>query len=197
MKFKEFLKESAVSKDAFAAWKKQLEINLAGHPGKVIAEDGKILIDGSGDKLSIFSVTDSGKNSKWSSPFSSSDWDSATKVVKFVRIDFPNFQNLPDVEALHFERCTIDSIKGIEQLHKLEALDFVVMDGPQKPFGVLRFLKLPNLNEISIRDTGWFKTPEAEADFEHIIQTQLNGDRDIIACQTELIDAGFEEWAEL
>lgn len=196
MKFKEFLTEGAVSKEAFAAWKKKLNISLVSYQRYLIVENGKIMVDGASDTANIFSQI-LAKRATWSSPFKSTAWDDAIKVVKFSRVDFPNFQNLPDVEALHFEHGVITSIKGIETLHKLEALDFVLMEAPQEPFGVLRFLKVPNLKEVNFRDTGWFKTPDAEADFEHIIQTHLSGDRDIIACQTELIDAGFEEWAEL
>lgn len=102
-------------------------------------------------------------------------------------------------ESLHrlvFHGTIVSSLKGIERLQSLEEL--ILNGAVRRPFqleelGVLRLLKLPKLKMLGVSYDGEYKR---QHDALSIVKKHLEL-KDIVACQSELIDAGLEEYAKL
>ena len=100
---------------------------------------------------------------------------------------------------LKFVQTGITSIKGLNKIVKeCESITFLDKPyGPRRrgqdmkvPLGILTVFKIRGLVKISISGTAGKKACG-------IINNRLTGDRDVLECQNELIDAGFEESATL
>lgn len=105
--------------------------------------------------------------------------------------DFPE-----SLKALVFHGTIVSSLKGIERLQNLEEL--TLNGAVRRPFhleehGVLRLLKLPKLRTLGVSYDGEHKR---QHDALSIVKKHLEL-KDIVACQSELLDAGLEEYAKL
>jgi len=122
------------------------------------------------------------------------------EIEGFDRIDFSNLQfeslkQVPNVKhALIFFGCTFKSFKGAENL---SSTSFCVINKDfkvnQEPIGVLPFVK-SKIEDIDLTDI------VDDMDVGQKLTSALNEfceKHDIIDCQTDLIDAGLEEWAKL
>jgi hypothetical protein len=97
----------------------------------------------------------------------------------------------------------IKSFQGIEK--QIEKINKPYMPGGNIiiPAGLeshcLGLLKIPSLKsiDISVADLNKHKPKTGITKMMHIINKHLVGDRDIIACQEELIEAGLKEFAKL
>ena len=90
--------------------------------------------------------------------------------------------------------CKIKSIKDIDK--KISYCEKLYLAGNPIEGGVLSLLKINGLKEISLGDVLDRRGSDLRA-VAHIIQKHLRSDRDIMDCQDELIDAGFESYAKL
>lgn len=101
-----------------------------------------------------------------------------------------DFGKLPNVKDLRLDHYMFDSFKGIEKLNKLETL-YMYYAGPgpdgkaRKGMGVLRLLKCPRLRQVTLP---W------NNEVAKIINKHLKGDRDVLACQNEMLDS--YDWME-
>ena len=92
----------------------------------------------------------------------------------------------PDIPMRgYFSNNRLTSLQNIhKQIKYCQKLNFTI--NPIKSH-VLGLLKIESLRNVMLDNS----------DVEDIINIHLNKDRDILACQQELIDAGFEEFAQL
>lgn len=119
------------------------------------------------------------------------DW--TMDYIMFENYTFDNFEDLPNVKKLAFRDCTFKSLKGIENKSILRVIQFGAKD-PEDMFdcGVLRLLKAPDLQNCTSLSGGDPKMGKLcsiiDDHFQH---------RDMVEAQSDLIDAGLEEFAKL
>lgn len=89
-------------------------------------------------------------------------------------------------QSLYAVGNKITSLQGIHKYIDSIGFSLMLKRNPIKSH-VLGVVRIANLRKIEIDNK----------DVEKIINKYLAGDRDIFACQEELIDAGFEDFAQL
>lgn len=106
--------------------------------------------------------------------------------------DFNNFPKIIKTDILFEDNCKFTSFKGVDK-HFSEIHGKVYFNALKIKSNVLGLLRINGVTEISVgadyrKQHGW--------KLEEILNKHLNGG-DIMDCQDELIDAGFEEYAKL
>ena len=106
--------------------------------------------------------------------------------------DFSNFPKIIKTDLVIGENCTFTSLKGIDK-HISEVQGRIYFNANKIKSNVLGLLRIKGVTEISTsadyrKQHGW--------KLEEILNDHLRKG-DIMDCQDELIDAGFEEYAKL
>lgn len=184
--------------------KDHTRVKIEGFNVKRFAEIGKtpeISIDLDGkihfsDKIESFEIY-GGKVGKkhLAEPIKFDPPDQLTNFISGnVELDFFNYiltaKDLPNCREMFFTGSALSGFSDIKKLTNLETIgfDFSTITG-----GLLGLLKLPKLatieNYVEEKDPTAFKAL-------NIIKKHLK-DKDLLACQDELIDADLEEYAKL
>ena len=120
---------------------------------------------------------------------------------EFTTYDFcdnslSTFENFPPVAKVI--KCNRNKFESLHNIHKyikemspISTLSF--LGNPIKSH-VLGLLKIINLREVILYGTG---DDKSLIEVESIINRHLAKGKDLLACQQELIDAGFEDFAQL
>lgn len=131
-------------------------------------------------------------------PIGPNDWNNiaafefngaGTGQIKHIINDFTK---IPNLAALTFSACNIKSLKGIDKLNHVRKiwLHDVKLEG-----GLLRLLKMPNLEMFNLTRLSTDEKTERALD---ILEKHINSEeRDVPECQQELIEAGLQEFAKL
>lgn len=111
--------------------------------------------------------------------------------LEFHDCKFSDISFLPEkVRALSFMESDVPSIKGISKIVK--SCEEIVLS-PKMKSGLLELLSLNGLKKISLSRTVKFSDePIGRAAF--IVAEHLEGEKDIIDCQSELIDNDLESF---
>jgi len=105
--------------------------------------------------------------------------------------DWEGFPTL--VKSLSLHGLQVETLKGVDRLKNLELLYIVGLNyGAHFNCGLLRLLKLPRLEAIIFANVHATRLELALG----IVRKHLK-DRDIVACQSAMLDAGLDEYAEL
>jgi hypothetical protein len=99
---------------------------------------------------------------------------------------------------LLFINAQIDTVfTNIKKLVKCDAIHIYQMEYFGKN-GLLGLLQIPHPTKVYVASNGITKSefPELSAALK-ILKTHLDGDRNVLACQEELIDNGFKDYAQL
>jgi hypothetical protein len=128
-----------------------------------------------------------------SSSVSLKDTDDISKSCPQVILKAPsiNLTALPsDVETL--------SVKNLVDYSKIVSLgqsidDLKIVENNIEKIKPLHFFKMENLKIVHIYSSELHLYKEQCK----IINGHLNGDRDIISCQEDLINGGFKDWAKM
>jgi len=115
------------------------------------------------------------------------------------RLALKSWDELPtSVRYVHLSGLHVETFKNVERLENMHSL---YVEGHQHgtiiTCGLLRLLKCPKLTRINC---GSVNVERRLKDVLWIVETYLTEDgaeRDIIACQSELIEKGYEEYAKL
>ena len=108
---------------------------------------------------------------------------SITGNITLTSLDFaPEYVG----ENFRAEDCNITSLHNIHK-HVKHIGDYLLLKGNPITSHVLGVLLIDGLKMIQMD----FKP------VQHILNNHLKGDRDVFACQEELIEAGYEEFAQL
>lgn len=196
MRFKQYLKE-AVSNKEMNEWFRQYDVeaydtsNLLVSSYHYIYDKGEISPSIAEVNISV----DSG-DVTWKPPLTSDEWGN---IISFSfsknvgRHTINAFSDLPNVKNLSFNDCTIKSLSGAEKLTEVQYIEIRAWCEIQG--GLLRLLKMPNLREIDMRN--YLGDQPLEKALDIVKKHVEDGEHDIIACQTELMDADLEEYAKL
>lgn len=128
-------------------------------------------------------------NQKWAPPsfIKPSDWSKFPDVVLYSYV-IDDFSKIPDSTNVELAHCEIKSLKGIEKFTTMEFLSL----SSEIDCGLLSALKCKSLKKLK----NDYHSDEGQSAAK-IVNKYLNGDRDIVACQAELIDNDLEEFAKL
>lgn len=135
-------------------------------------------------------------------PIAAGKWDDTFSIDSIFLLNgiFDDPKNLPRNEengnAYDFRNCTIKTLKFPANLDVLE-LHFA--DNCKFECGLLSLLKISSLRDFTIYDLDGDpdKIDAKLAKAFEIVTEHFHGDKDVIACQTELIDADLDEYAKL
>lgn len=105
-----------------------------------------------------------------------------------------NIKSLEGISAiigshLHASNNKIESLEGVDKYLKEVNGYIIIGDNPIKSH-LLGLLKIKNLKGVALYNS-------APKEVEDILNKYIKGNKDIFDCQSELIDAGFEELAKL
>lgn len=89
------------------------------------------------------------------------------------------------------DRVVIESFSGIEKQIYTEKIE--IGEDQNMPKGLLRLLKMQSMKELKVHGDSDNQLVRAA----EILNKHLEGDKNIIECQAELIDADLEEYAKL
>lgn len=145
--------------------------------------------------------------------FGSNDWDyTFVHRVEFSYYKIKDFSLIPNIHELSFQKCKIESFKGIENLTNLMELHLAA-DLTEPGAGFLRLLKCKSLksvdfyNKFSVdpmpewnyeADSPYSKEAKRRGDLHRILNRYLKeSTRSIPDCQQELIEEGLQEFAKL
>ena len=194
MKFKQYLAEGQGTQKDWEEFRAAYSVRAT--KGDV-EFDGKIKIKPasavSSLKIAPFS-TIGNKPKKLELPFDPNQWDVASVIFNWAEV--ADLKNLPNVVTLHFSRSIVKSLKSGGHLTKLKYIAFE-QTNTTEPIPMLQLFKLPILEMIAIHPGSFGLDEKRSMKLQHILTDTLRGDRDIVACQSELIDEGFEEFAKL
>jgi len=196
MKLKDLV-ESAGHKETFDKW--YADNRFEGMPAQLKYQNGRIVkydilkSSGSSYKLNGFTKAEhlSGPKRKFEGPqgIPPTAW-SVSRMV-FENYEFEDYEDVPDVQVVLFKDCVFKSFKGIEKKRQLVNISFGGHD-PKDVLecGVLRIIKSQAQVCMGINN----QTEMSK--LCHIISDNLK-DKDTVEAQSQLIDAGFEEYAKL
>jgi len=195
MRFKQYLKE-AVSNKEMNEWFRQYEVEAYINHTRMVQSYHYIYDNGIQDDISdIYFSTISG-DTTWNPPIRSDEWGKIT-TFQFLkntgRQTVTSFESIPNVKSLYFDDTTIKSLKGVDNLSEVNFIGI----GSWVKFecGLLRLLKMPNLRRLDLSN---FLGDQPLEDALEIVKKHVeDGEHDIVACQTELMDANIEEYAKL
>lgn len=191
MKFKTFLEASTKTKEQveFSKWEAD-QREPEDQPVAYYSKDGELECLIAHTKTVDFMGRESVKD-RWNPPafIKPTDWGEFYSVALWdYTID--DIGRAPNVtNSLGFHGCIIKSFRNVEKLGKIRRMYFTgstTVEG-----GWLRLLKMYNLNEIH---TAEHVLDDKAVD---IINKHLSSGKNIVECQADLIDAGFEEIAKL
>lgn len=196
MKLKDLV-ESTGHKETFDKW--YAENRFEGMPAELKYQNGRIVkydilkSSGSSYKLNGFTKSEhiSGPKRVFKGPegISPESWNVSRLV--FENYEFKDFEEVPDVQVVLFKECVFKSLKGIEKKHNLVNISFGGADPKYiLECGVLRIFK--STAEVCMSINAKSKM----ADLCRIITEHLKH-KDTVEAQSDLIDAGFEEYAKL
>lgn len=113
------------------------------------------------------------------------------EVNGYYRVDKNKLQSLEGIatDISGDLNCADNKLKSLKGIHKLVKRAGRHADFTGNPIvsHVLGLLKIEGLEEVRLDN----------ATVANIMNRHLKGDRDIFACQEELVDVGFEEYAKL
>lgn len=91
--------------------------------------------------------------------------------------------------------CHNNNLTSLHNIHKQIKHIGVVADFQQNPIKscVLGLLLIEGLEQVLIDDDSWM----GEEPLQDILNRHLDNGKDVFACQEELIEAGFDEYAQL
>ena len=107
--------------------------------------------------------------------------------------DFSNFPTEIETDFFLEDNFKADNFKNIHK-HFIKINGELFFSGLQIKSHILGLLKIRGLTNISMG--GPFRVKYGWT-LQDIMNKYLEGDRDLIACQQELIEAGYEEYAQL
>lgn len=114
------------------------------------------------------------------------------KWMSIHEMNITDFVKFPNVQNLQLYGCKMKSLAGIDKITGLKELTFgfaVELEG-----GMLRLLK----TKIKPEDvTNHYISDDKFAKALKIVLKHMGGDRDLLECQNELIEADLEEYAKL
>lgn len=201
MKLKELLTEDAqavaLSKDYFGKFK--VSCTLGGNLKKSISRrtslidpDGKFMPD-----IATFQIMPKLRFQTFYWPFGDlhdirtfAAGDIWGPLDQFV---FKNFNDFPNGASRYAIGGVVDSFAGIE---KLTSMTSMIVHIKHTDSGLLRLLKIPNLKTLQIGNEQSSGQDKNLVKALKIVMKHLEH-KDLIKCQDDLIDAGFEEYAKL
>lgn len=101
-------------------------------------------------------------------------------------------KDLPNVKLLSLHSLSISDLKGVNHLDKVTTIELTDVEFN----GVLGLLKFPNLKNLRLRRPSHATISDEMYDALVTVKNNLP-DKDVLACQTELIDHDLEKYATL
>lgn len=161
--------------------------------------DNKITFhDSRGQKLMAMKMKEQPK-------FSNDMWSNKNVVEDpsylYMNFDITDWSKIPSIFSSYFvdgRASHVSTLKGIKEFKTMKSF-FMRGDGisMKKPIGVLELLKVQRLEKVRYQTQPLSEVDRAFEKVLMIIQKYLKADRSLVDCQTELIEAGFEDWAKL
>lgn len=194
MKFKEFLKEESEKDLDFLLARFELKVDgkriMFPHDMETWLNHGTNELRSDIKKISINARQ---RNSELVWPFSK---DVSPDLIVSMSSEMTgnnilvnSFESFPHVNSLHLSNATIKSFDGIDTNPNLKQL---WLNNVYVWCGMLRLLKCKHLNMFWLGSTHDENLKKAHK----IIEAHLQ-DKDIVECQTALMDAGLEDFAKL
>jgi len=111
--------------------------------------------------------------------------------VAFIGLNLSG-KDLPNVKLLSLSHLSVGDLKGVNRLDKVTSIEL----SDAEFNGVLGLLKFPNLKRLSLKRPSHSEISDEMFDALTIAKNHL-ADKDVLACQTELIDNDLDKFAKL
>lgn len=164
-------------------------------------EDKRTLISTDFEQLQKF-IEDFETEHKGLKIHKGSHYDTGTETIH----DFSRLPSVIETDLILNNNCEFDSLKGIHK-HFTKINGCILCDGRKIKSHILGVVKIKGVTDLSL-GADWrksfegTKTPHKGFEFGEIMKKYLPASRgykggDILDCQDALIEAGFEEYAQL
>jgi len=204
MKFKEFLKEDHTEQD-LGEW----VMDYVTYLDATFTEDyieksptydfkhGEFwLLNKRGDAASTMTLNFSG-NEFIAPPLGKYKWPKIARM-EITKADIAKWTDVPPSTELQLDNCHLPAFKGITALKEIERLDLEGVDDLLfESKGLLGILKLPHLKEFIWTRSSHSKGFKPLHKALNIIQEHVDNGKNLVEAQSEMIDAGLEEYAKL
>ena len=147
-------------------------------------------------------INDFGTENKPLKIFKGSSYNTGTETIH----DFSKLPNIIETDLILNDNCAFDSLKGIHK-HFRKINGSISCDGRKIKSHILGVISIEGVTDLSL-GADWrksfygTKTPNRGFELEEIMEEYLPASTkykggDIFACQEALIEAGFDEYAQL